>query len=80
MAFQVRDDVLDIESSTDKLGKTQGADIVHGKATYPALLGLDAARNHADRLYNEAVEALAIFGKAGAPLRALAAEIVKRDH
>lgn len=80
LAFQVRDDVLDIESSTETLGKTQGADIAHGKATYPALMGLQAARDYADRLYAEAVEALAIFGDAAAPLRDIAAEIVKRAH
>ncbi|AWN16345.1 polyprenyl synthetase family protein [Salinisphaera sp. LB1] len=79
LAFQVRDDVLDIESSTEKLGKTQGADIAHHKATYPALLGLDAAKALAERLYTEATAALDIFDNAE-PLRAIAAEIVKRDH
>lgn len=80
LAFQVRDDVLDVDSSTAVLGKTQGADAAHDKATYPALLGLDAARAYADRLHAEAIEALAVFGEAGAPLRAIAAEIVRRDH
>lgn len=79
LAFQVRDDVLDIESSTEKLGKTQGADIAHHKATYPALLGLDEAKALAERLYTEATAALDIFDHAE-PLRAIAAEIVKRDH
>ena len=80
LAFQVHDDVLDIESTTEQLGKTQGADIAHHKATYPALLGLAAARTLADGLYAEAIDALAIFGERAAPLRAIAAEIVKRDH
>jgi len=80
LAFQVHDDVLDIESTTEKLGKTQGADIAHDKATYPALLGLDEAKAFAARLYNEAVGALDLFGEAAEPLRAIAAEIVKRDH
>ena len=80
LAFQVRDDVLDIESSTEKLGKTQGADIAHAKATYPALLGLEAARRYAERLYQEAIAALAPFGDDADPLRAIATEIVKRDH
>ena len=80
LAFQVHDDVLDIESTTEKLGKTQGADIAHDKATYPALLGLAEAKALAERLYNEAVGALDIWGDAADPLRAIAAEIVKRDH
>ena len=80
LAFQVRDDLLDIESDTQTLGKTQGADIAHAKATYPALLGLDAARDYANRLYEQALAALAPFGDDADPLRAIAAEIVKRDH
>lgn len=80
LAFQVHDDVLDIESTTEKLGKTQGADLAHDKATYPALLGLNEAKALADRLYTEAVDALAQWGDDAAPLRAIAAEIVKRDH
>ncbi|MES1928479.1 geranyltranstransferase [Salinisphaera dokdonensis CL-ES53] len=80
LAFQVRDDVLDIESDTATLGKTQGADIAHDKATYPALLGLDAARDYAERLYAEALEALAVFGDRAEALRVIAAEIVQRDH
>lgn len=79
LAFQVRDDVLDIASSTAKLGKTQGADRAHDKATYPALLGLDAASDLAERLYTEATTALDGFARPE-PLRAIAAEIVKRDH
>ncbi|MFC3105952.1 farnesyl diphosphate synthase [Salinisphaera aquimarina] len=80
LAFQVRDDVLDIESSTEKLGKTQGADIAHHKATYPALLGLAEAKALSERLYAEAMDAVSIFGDQAAPLREIAAEIVKRDH
>lgn len=80
LAFQVQDDVLDIESTTEQLGKTQGADIAHDKATYPALLGLAEAKALADRLYTEAVDAVALWGDDAAPLRAIAAEIVKRDH
>ncbi|RJS93971.1 polyprenyl synthetase family protein [Salinisphaera sp. Q1T1-3] len=80
LAFQVRDDVLDIESTTEQLGKQQGADIAHDKATYPALLGLDEAKALADRLYTEATAALDILGDRADDLRALAAEIVKRDR
>lgn len=79
LAFQVRDDILDIESSTEKLGKTQGADQAHDKATYPALLGLDQAKQLAEQLYTEAINALSLFDNPE-PLQAMAAEIVKRDH
>ncbi|HET7313897.1 farnesyl diphosphate synthase [Salinisphaera sp.] len=79
LAFQVRDDVLDIESSTEKLGKIQGADVAHDKATYPALMGLDEAKAFAQRLYTEATAALDMFENAE-PLRAIAREIVQRDH
>src|SRR5699024_8557316 len=47
LAFQIRDDILDVTASTKQLGKTQGADQAHAKATYPALLGLDAAEAYA---------------------------------
>lgn len=80
LAFQVHDDVLDIESTTEKLGKTQGSDIAHDKATYPALMGLEQAKALSDRLYGEAIEALSIFGEQAQSLRTIAAEIVKRDH
>ncbi|MES1924618.1 farnesyl diphosphate synthase [Salinisphaera sp. T31B1] len=80
LAFQVRDDVLDIESSTETLGKTQGADLAHDKATYPALMGLAEAKAFAERLFDQAMEALDLFGADADPLREIAAEIVKRDH
>ena len=80
LAFQVRDDVLDIEATTEALGKQQGADAAHDKATYPALMGLDEAKALAERLYTEATAALDILGEPADDLRALAAEIVKRDH
>ena len=80
LAFQVRDDVLDIEATTEQLGKQQGADLAHDKATYPALMGLAEAKAFADRLYTEATAALDVLGAPADDLRALAAEIVKRDH
>lgn len=80
LAFQVRDDVLDIEATTEQLGKQQGADLVHDKATYPALMGLAEAKAFAERLYTEATAALDALGGSADDLRALAAEIVKRDR
>lgn len=58
LAFQVQDDILDIISDTETLGKPQGSDQQAHKSTYPALLGLDGAINKAQALYEEALEAL----------------------
>ncbi len=80
LAFQIQDDILDVTSDTETLGKTQGADIALNKPTYPSLLGLDGAREMATELHNEAHESLNIFGDNAAPLRWLADYIVKRDY
>jgi farnesyl diphosphate synthase len=58
LAFQIRDDVLDIEGTTEQIGKQQGADIARGKATYPALFGLDTAKARVDELRSAALDAL----------------------
>jgi len=80
LAFQVQDDILDVESDTATLGKTQGADIARDKPTYPALLGLEQAKTYALALRDQALEALKLFGSAADPLRALACYIVERRH
>ncbi len=58
LAFQIRDDILDIESDTQTLGKPQGSDMQKNKSTFPALLGLDGAKQRADELVSRALEAL----------------------
>ncbi|WP_448679187.1 (2E,6E)-farnesyl diphosphate synthase [Pseudomonas nicosulfuronedens] len=80
LAFQVQDDILDVESDTTTLGKTQGKDQAHDKPTYPALLGLDAAKAYALALRDQALAALEGFGDNAEPLRALARYIVERRH
>lgn len=55
LAFQIQDDILDIESSTEVLGKPQGSDEIHNKATYPAILGLAGAKEWLDQLHEEAL-------------------------
>jgi len=80
LAFQVQDDILDVESDTATLGKTQGKDQAHDKPTYPALLGLDAAKAYAVALRDQALAALEGFGDNAEPLRALARYIVERRH
>ena len=80
LAFQVTDDILDIESDTETLGKQQGADLALNKPTYPALLGLAGAKEKAQQLQQQALQALAGFDQAAQPLRDLAAYIITRKH
>lgn len=80
LAFQVQDDILDIESSTEELGKQQGADIALNKSTYPSLLGLENARQRAHDLCNEAISALMPFDDKADPLRQLARYIIERKN
>lgn len=80
LAFQIQDDILDVTGSTEVLGKTQGADAVRDKPTYPALLGLDEARARARSLLDEALEALSVLGARGETLSSLARYMIERDH
>ena len=78
LAFQVQDDILDVESDTATLGKTQGKDQANDKPTYPALLGLEQAKAYALELRDLALHALRPFDEAAEPLRELARFIVER--
>ena len=78
LAFQVQDDILDVESDTATLGKTQGKDEANHKPTYPALLGMEAAKAYALELRDQALHALRPFGESAEPLRELARYIVER--
>ena len=78
LAFQIADDVLDVTSSAEDLGKTPGKDAAEGKATYPAAVGLKEARARAANLSAEAVAALEGFGPRADFLRALARFVVER--
>ena len=80
LAFQVHDDVLDVEGDTAVLGKTGGKDAAADKATYPALIGLEAAREMANGLVDDALDSIAAFDAAADPLRQLARYIVGRSH
>ncbi|MDS4019079.1 MAG: (2E,6E)-farnesyl diphosphate synthase [Candidatus Competibacter sp.] len=80
LAFQIRDDILDVIGDTATLGKTQGADRALNKPTYPALLGLDGAREHARVLYEEALASLESLGAEADPLRWIAGYIVERAY
>ena len=80
LAFQVQDDILDVESDTATLGKTQGKDQAHAKPTYPALLGLEQAKAYALELRDLALHSLRPFGESAEPLRELARYIVERRN
>jgi geranylgeranyl pyrophosphate synthase len=80
LAFQVQDDILDVEASTEALGKTAGKDAQHHKPTFTSLLGLIPAKHYTQELYAQALEALTMFDRTADPLRALAAFAVERDH
>ena len=78
LAFQIRDDILDVVGDRSTLGKATGADRAQGKPTYPTLLGLEGAREHAHLLHQEALTSLQAFGAEAEPLRWLANYIVER--
>ncbi len=80
LAFQVQDDILDIEGDTQTLGKPQGSDLESNKATYPALLGLQGAKEKAHSLVNQAIEALSEIDADTGRLKAIAEYIIARDH
>jgi len=79
LAFQIRDDVLDIEGDTQTIGKRQGADIARNKATWPALFGLDGAKQRTAELLDEALGEMENFGPRADPLRDIARYIVARQ-
>jgi len=80
LAFQIRDDLLDVEGDSATLGKTTGKDAAQDKATFPALIGADASRKRLLRLAQEMDEALQPFGTAVAALAALGRRAVERSH
>lgn len=78
LAFQIRDDILDIEGETEIIGKQSGADLSRRKATWPSVFGLDDSRHHCTALLRDGLEALSIFGDSAEPLCYLARLIVER--
>lgn len=80
IAFQVRDDILDVEGDTSVIGKQAGADQLRRKASYPGVMGIDKARQRCDELLASALEHLDDFGPDAEPLRWLARYIVERGN
>jgi geranylgeranyl diphosphate synthase type II len=78
LAFQIADDILDIEGDTELLGKTTGADEARGKVTYPAAVGLERSRQAANEMVNDALAELEGFDDRANPLRSLANYIITR--
>ena len=80
LAFQIVDDVLDITSTSETLGKSVGKDVAAQKATYPSLWGLEESKKKADQLVAEAIAELTDFGEQAQPLIAIAQYITARTH
>jgi len=78
LAFQIRDDILDIEGDTEVMGKQQGADTALNKPTYPALLGMDGAKARALALHEEAIDSLSTLNHQADTLRNISKYIVQR--
>ena len=80
LAFQIVDDILDIEGEEEKMGKRRGMDSVQQKVTYPSLYGLSAAREMVQELYNESLRSIEILGNRGNLLKQIAKFLVSRDY
>jgi len=80
LAFQIIDDILDIEGDAAKIGKPLGSDVKNKKATYPSLFGLEEARRKARQAADRALSALSCFGNEAEFLRMLVQYIIDRDH
>ncbi len=79
LAFQIADDILNIEGEEKRIGKSTGTDRTRGKATYPALVGIEESRKKGRELLDEALSALVSFDEKAEPLRRIARHIVERD-
>lgn len=80
LAFQIADDLLDVEGEEAAMGKRVGKDSQHGKLTFPGLLGIEESRRRAQQLIDEACDALVPLGEKRAALEVLARYIVERNH
>jgi len=78
LAFQITDDILDVEGKKETLGKNTGRDRARGKSTYPEVLGLAEAKSRAQQLLNQALESLTSLGDNSGVLAELAGFIIKR--
>lgn len=79
LAFQITDDLLDVEGDATLMGKTPGSDVAKNKKTYPALLGIPKSRESARMHVDEALKAVGSFGEPAEPLRAIARYLLVRQ-
>jgi len=80
IAFQVMDDILNVEGDPDLMGKAIGSDVLHDKMTFPAILGLTESKAYGKQLVDDALEAIKGFDEKADPLRAIAHYIIDRDR
>jgi farnesyl diphosphate synthase len=80
LAFQIKDDILDVEGETGVIGKPAGSDQVLGKATWPSLFGLEESKKRCNELLADALASLDAFGRDAGTLRWLARYIVEREQ
>jgi geranylgeranyl diphosphate synthase type II len=80
IAFQIVDDLLDVESTAENTGKATGKDSVRGKLTFPTVYGIPASREQARQWVSQAIDAVAPFGEAAFPLKRLAQYILDRSN
>jgi len=80
LAFQIADDILDIEGDSQTMGKSVGGDAAKKKITFPAAVGLQRAKDTQKKMVDEAVKALSLFDKKADPLRAIAVYIIERKR
>jgi geranylgeranyl pyrophosphate synthase len=78
LCFQITDDILDVSSSSEQLGKTAGKDAKADKVTYPGIVGLEKSKELARELAQQAIDKLELFGREAVFLRQLATEILDR--
>lgn len=79
LAFQIQDDILDVTATSEQLGKSAGKDLKASKATYPAVIGLEAARKEAKIQTQKALRSLEVLGGRGARLREIGESLLKRQ-
>lgn len=80
LAFQVADDILNIEGDPKIMGKAAGSDELHDKMTFPAIIGLDESKKYAKGLIAEAIESISQFDETATALREIAKYSINRDH
>jgi len=80
LAFQVMDDILNVQGDPEKMGKAAGSDLLKDKFTFPAVMGLDQSKAYAKKLTDQAINALDNFDGSADPLRAIAGYVINRDR